>query len=151
MNPQAPSRILRICLAGAAALVLAAPAGARVMVDEGDSSVVAQYGWGAAATVAKGQSNDLLAQYARVMRPAATLALAVLVASATLLAQDRPPRDAKATRRADLVEIATLDPTIKLDIRYATTNNFMSTVFYRSRGPSCSARPPRRCCGSTAG
>ena len=63
MNPQAPSRILRICLAGAAALVLAAPAGARVMVDEGDSSIVARYGWGAAAAVAKGQSNDLLAQY----------------------------------------------------------------------------------------
>ena len=57
MNPQAPSRILRICLAGAAALVLAAPAGARVMVDEGDSSMAAQYGWGAAATLAKGQPN----------------------------------------------------------------------------------------------
>jgi len=30
----------------------------------------------------------------------------------------------------DLVELIKLDPTIKLDIRYATTNNFMSTVFY---------------------
>jgi D-alanyl-D-alanine dipeptidase len=31
----------------------------------------------------------------------------------------------------DLVEIARLDPTIKLDIRYASTNNFMQAVFYR--------------------
>ena len=64
MNPLSPSKILRICLASACALVLAAPAGAGVMpVDQGDSSMVARYGWGASATVAKGQSNDLLAQY----------------------------------------------------------------------------------------
>ena len=64
MNPLSPSKILRICLASAAALVLAAPAGAGVMtVDQGDSSMVARYGWGAAASVAKGQSNDLVAQY----------------------------------------------------------------------------------------
>jgi hypothetical protein len=63
MNPLSPSRILRLCLAGAAALVLAAPAGARVLpVDQGDSTL-AQYGWGAAATVAKRQSHDPLAQY----------------------------------------------------------------------------------------
>ncbi len=30
----------------------------------------------------------------------------------------------------DLVELVTLDPTIKLDIRYASTNNFMSAEFY---------------------
>jgi len=33
-------------------------------------------------------------------------------------------------RKPDLVEIVALDPTIKLDIRYASTNNFMSTPFY---------------------
>ena len=65
MNPLSPSGILRICLAGAAALVLAVPAGARVLAPstEATSSMVAQYGWGAAATAAKEQSNDLLAQY----------------------------------------------------------------------------------------
>jgi hypothetical protein len=57
MNPLTPSGILRICLTAAAALALAAPAGAH------NSSMVAQYGWGAAATVAKRQSNDLVAQY----------------------------------------------------------------------------------------
>jgi len=33
-------------------------------------------------------------------------------------------------RKPDLVELVTLDPTIKLDIRYASSNNFMSTPFY---------------------
>ena len=33
-------------------------------------------------------------------------------------------------RTAGLVEVATLDPGIKLDVRYATTNNFMGRVLY---------------------
>jgi CubicO group peptidase (beta-lactamase class C family)/D-alanyl-D-alanine dipeptidase len=33
-------------------------------------------------------------------------------------------------RKADLVELATLDKTIKLDIRYASTNNFLGAPFY---------------------
>ncbi len=34
-------------------------------------------------------------------------------------------------RDSDLVELTALDPNIQLDIRYATTNNFMSSVFYK--------------------
>jgi D-alanyl-D-alanine dipeptidase len=44
-----------------------------------------------------------------------------------------PPTETPPTggfREADLVELVTLDPTIELDIRYATTNNFMDAVFY---------------------
>ena len=41
-----------------------------------------------------------------------------------------PPHEAGDFRKPDLVELALLDPTIKLDIRYATTNNFMRTPFY---------------------
>ncbi|MBZ5594077.1 MAG: serine hydrolase [Acidobacteriia bacterium] len=41
-----------------------------------------------------------------------------------------PPRETGTFRPPDLVELTSLDPTIKLDIRYATTNNFMRTVFY---------------------
>jgi D-alanyl-D-alanine dipeptidase len=66
----------------------------------------------------------------RVMRRVAAFTLAVALTTATALAQDRPPRDPKATRRADLVELVTLDPTIRLDIRYATTNNFTGRVVY---------------------
>ena len=54
----------------------------------------------------------------------------MLVVPLTLTAQDRPPRDPKATRQADLVELVTLDPAIKLDIRYAGTNNFLGKVVY---------------------
>jgi D-alanyl-D-alanine dipeptidase len=43
---------------------------------------------------------------------------------------DHPPAEAGEFRRADLVELSALDPTIKLDIRYATTNNFLSTPVY---------------------
>lgn len=44
--------------------------------------------------------------------------------------QLQPPAEAKKLRKADLVELVTLDPTIKLDIRYAGTNNFLSTPVY---------------------
>jgi D-alanyl-D-alanine dipeptidase len=41
-----------------------------------------------------------------------------------------PPLETGEFLPADLVELAVLDPTIHLDIRYATTNNFLSSVFY---------------------
>lgn len=41
-----------------------------------------------------------------------------------------PPRETGQLRTPELVDLTTLDPTIKLDIRYATTNNFLSTIFY---------------------
>jgi CubicO group peptidase (beta-lactamase class C family)/D-alanyl-D-alanine dipeptidase len=43
---------------------------------------------------------------------------------------DHPPAETGAFRKADLVELSTLDTTIKLDIRYATTNNFLGTPVY---------------------
>lgn len=42
----------------------------------------------------------------------------------------QPPRETGHFRKPDLVELVKLDPTIKLDIRYATTNNFLSTPMY---------------------
>ena len=42
----------------------------------------------------------------------------------------QPPKESGEFRKPDLVDLTTLDPTIKLDIRYATTNNFLSTPFY---------------------
>ncbi|HEY2866247.1 MAG TPA: M15 family metallopeptidase [Pyrinomonadaceae bacterium] len=42
----------------------------------------------------------------------------------------QPPKETGDFRKPDLVELSRLDPTIKLDIRYATTNNFLGTVFY---------------------
>ena len=42
----------------------------------------------------------------------------------------RPPREAPAAKTPDLVELTRLDPTITLEIRYATANNFLGTRFY---------------------
>lgn len=41
-----------------------------------------------------------------------------------------PPSEPPPKQRSDLVALASLDPTIKLDIRYATANNFMGVVLY---------------------
>jgi D-alanyl-D-alanine dipeptidase len=60
----------------------------------------------------------------------ATLAGVVLLAL-TAFAQQGPPKDPAATRAADLVELVKLDPTIKLDIRYAGTNNFLGKPVYK--------------------
>ena len=42
----------------------------------------------------------------------------------------QPPLEQGKFRQPDLVELIKLDATIKLDIRYATTNNFLSTPMY---------------------
>jgi serine beta-lactamase-like protein LACTB len=42
----------------------------------------------------------------------------------------RPPAQPDSLLKPDLVELRALDPTIRYDIRYATNNNFMSSVFY---------------------
>ncbi len=42
-----------------------------------------------------------------------------------------PPTETGEFRDPDLVDLSTVDPTIRFDIRYASTNNFMSSVFYQ--------------------
>ena len=42
----------------------------------------------------------------------------------------QPPQESGDFLPTDLVELRKLDPTIKLEIRYATTNNLFGTVFY---------------------
>ena len=44
--------------------------------------------------------------------------------------QAQPPEEHATFRKSDLVELTKLDPTIKLDIRYASTNNFLGTPVY---------------------
>src|SRR5438270_4702877 len=59
-------------------------------------------------------------------------ALFCLLVSLPLLvrAQERPPKEEGAFRAPDLVELVKLDQTIKLDIRYATPNNFTGRPVY---------------------
>lgn len=44
--------------------------------------------------------------------------------------QAQPPQETGDFLPSDLVELRKLDPTIKLDVRYATSNNLFGTVFY---------------------
>lgn len=61
------------------------------------------------------------------------LALVLLVSSlvACAAAREGPPREPGTFREPDLVEIVKLDPTIHLDVRYATPNNFTGRAVYR--------------------
>ena len=43
-----------------------------------------------------------------------------------------PPPERPGLRAPDLVDLTTVDPRIRLDIRYATANNFMGTPMYTS-------------------
>src|SRR5829696_5491204 len=55
--------------------------------------------------------------------------LVCLIFFSGAFAQDGPPKESHK-READLVELITLDSTIKLDIRYATAINFVSRPVY---------------------
>jgi CubicO group peptidase (beta-lactamase class C family)/D-alanyl-D-alanine dipeptidase len=55
-------------------------------------------------------------------RPVADLRAEALAAS--------PPQESGDFRESDLVEVTSIEPGIELDVRYASTNNFMSTIFY---------------------
>lgn len=52
-----------------------------------------------------------------------------LILFSTAFSQSGPPKEPHK-REARLVELITLDPTIKLDIRYATENNFVGKQVY---------------------
>lgn len=59
------------------------------------------------------------------------IVLCLCISVARPWAQTGPPKDPNATRPADLVELVKLDATIKLDIRYAGTNNFLGKPVYK--------------------
>jgi len=45
--------------------------------------------------------------------------------------RESPPRQPDGLRTPDLVELTSLDPSIRLDIRYASANNFLGAPVYR--------------------
>jgi D-alanyl-D-alanine dipeptidase len=49
-----------------------------------------------------------------------------------LAATPPPPAAGTQLRASELVDVTALEPGIRLDIRYATTNNFMGAVFYQT-------------------
>ena len=60
----------------------------------------------------------------------AILIVLLVVAPVALRAQE-PPKETGSFRTPDLVELIKLDRTIKLDIRYATSNNFLGRPVYK--------------------
>jgi D-alanyl-D-alanine dipeptidase len=64
-----------------------------------------------------------------LLRRRAALGALALVACSTI--PRHPPAEPGPFRRADLVEIVKLDPTIHLDVRYATSDNFTGRSVYR--------------------
>jgi zinc D-Ala-D-Ala dipeptidase len=62
-----------------------------------------------------------------------SLAVLILLAilSAFPHAQQGPPKEPGPFRQPDLVELVQLDPTIRLDIRYSTKNNFLGRPVYK--------------------
>lgn len=60
----------------------------------------------------------------------ALLATALLSAPGTLSCAEGPPRETGRFRAADLVELVRLDAALRLDVRYATSNNFVGRPVY---------------------
>ena len=60
----------------------------------------------------------------------AALPALILCLCGALAAQEQPPTEAGPFRQPELVELVKLDKTIRLDIRYATANNFLGRPVY---------------------
>jgi D-alanyl-D-alanine dipeptidase len=54
----------------------------------------------------------------------------LIVGLVTIGCRSNPPKQTAVLRQPDLVELTELDPTIQLDVRYATTNNFTHQPVY---------------------
>src|SRR6266550_8828841 len=76
----------------------------------------------AACATAPTVSNDVQQFHITPVRPVEELRIEALAAT--------PPVEEGSFRPPDLVEVVSLDPTIRLDIRYATSNNFLGTPLY---------------------
>jgi D-alanyl-D-alanine dipeptidase len=58
------------------------------------------------------------------------LLIALCLSSPAYSQSDQPPKEAGPFLRTDLVELALLDSALRLDIRYATSNNFLGRSVY---------------------
>jgi kynurenine formamidase/D-alanyl-D-alanine dipeptidase len=68
---------------------------------------------------------------AAAVTPKKPAAAAKSTATPTKTTATGPPVEAGPLRAPDLVEVVALDPSIRLDIRYATTNNFTGRAVYK--------------------
>lgn len=75
---------------------------------------------------------------ARSRRLVAAAALALVAVGCVAL---RPPRDREATRTPELVDLHRLDPTLRIDLRYATRDNFVGRAVYPPHARALLQRP----------
>jgi len=85
--------------------------------------------------ISRTRSNELKTRgYALKLTALLSLLLLIGGASAAHLTSKQtaqaPPQEQGPVRKPDLVELIKLDPTIRLDIRYATANNFLGRAVY---------------------
>lgn len=64
-------------------------------------------------------------------RSLAVLTLLAILSAHAAAQRQRPPAESGPKLKPDLVEIVRLDPTIRLDIRYSTKNNFLGRRVYK--------------------
>jgi D-alanyl-D-alanine dipeptidase len=69
--------------------------------------------------------------HARTRPKLATLICLFALLSSQARAQDSPPKEESTFRAPELVELKRLDKSIKLDVRYATANNFAGRAVYK--------------------
>jgi D-alanyl-D-alanine dipeptidase len=67
----------------------------------------------------------------RIRFRSVSLLLCLAICSIAFAQKQQPPQETGPFRPSDLVELVKLDPTIKLDIRYATKNNFLGKPVYK--------------------
>ncbi len=63
--------------------------------------------------------------------PLRTFALLFVLAIHPAQSPDRPPVETGPFKKADLVEVVRVDPTVHLDVRYATSHNLRGKPVYR--------------------
>jgi len=77
--------------------------------------------------------KDSTSRSLRLLGLALSLSHVLTVPVVFAVSQDQPPQVSNAhgpTRQPDLVELISLDPTLRLDVRYATANNLVGRPVY---------------------
>ena len=111
-----------------------APSGAGTFKAMGKTLIFAKTGADAASVALDGvpfPRRDIGAEVIKQIRAGEHGDPATLRAEAL---KATPPAQPAPKRQMDLVPLASIDPTIKLDIRYATANNFMGFALYEQPG-----------------
>lgn len=91
--------------------------------------------------------DRVLIRAAAPIRGVASTALLALAALGCAAAVQGPPRDPDATAEIDLVEVTAIEPTIRVELGYATTENFLGEPVYPEGALALLQRPAAEALG----